>query len=517
MVLHALNFWRQVLPLNRRLPRIFSRLFLSFAVLLVIVMGAVLVLFEYSVNAHHEESTQLLHQELAQYIVDHNLPLLKQGEMEPAAVKSLFSALMMTSPATELYILDPDGKVVSYDAEPGVVKRLYVDMAPLQQYLSGTAQFPVKGDDPRSLGEQKIFSVAPIANKQGQAEGYLYIILGGQEYDSIVSRLQNSHIARSTLIGLAAVLLLSLIGAFITSHLISRPITLLTQQISQFKEQANTLPDGPDFHEPTTRELHELTTAFDSMAQRISEQLQQMQHTDVLRRQLIAHVSHDLRTPLASVTGYLETWTLKHRSLSEEEGETLVKTALRQCHKLESMISELFELARLDAGDVRLEQEKFSVAELASDVIQKLSVLAEKKSIALDSEVATSLPSVVGDIGRIERAMTNLLENSLRYTPPGGTVTLSIKNVLSDQNVSGKEHPRIRIAVKDTGPGIPSEDIPYLFEPYFRSNQHLGTDKNSTGLGLAITKRIVELHQSHIEIESTPGEGAMFWFELQAA
>jgi signal transduction histidine kinase len=253
-------------------------------------------------------------------------------------------------------------------------------------------------------------------------------------------------------------------------------------------------------------EIDRLNAVFRDMAGRIREQLAELERGDRMRRELVANVSHDLRTPLAALHGYLETLVLKGDRLDPEQRRRYLEIATEHSAKLGRRVAELFELAKLDACDVKLQRERFSLSELVQDVVQKFQIEAGRRQVQLHTERDSSLPLIDADIGLVERALENLIGNAVRHTPSNGQVTVS---------VDGGES-LVRVQVRDTGPGIAPDELPSVFDRFYRCR---GGEANGsgTGLGLAITKKIVELHHGSIQVSSRPDEGAVFTFSLPAA
>lgn len=269
-----------------------------------------------------------------------------------------------------------------------------------------------------------------------------------------------------------------------------------------------------DFSDPVNLSSHSNTTSrdeidrlgvtFSQMADRILQQLTKLKQTDRLRRELVANVSHDLRTPLASLQGYLETLLLKEGKLTPQEQRNYLEIATKHSERLGKLVYELFELAKLDSHETQLHLEAFSLGELVQDVTQKFQLAAEKRRILLQTDFSADLPFAWADIGLIERVLENLIENALRYTPEGGTVTVAL--------IRGDE--KITVQVSDTGCGIPQGDIPYIFDRFYRAEKNQPERLSGAGLGLAIAKRILELHGSPIEVNSTLNVGTTFTFPL---
>ena len=218
----------------------------------------------------------------------------------------------------------------------------------------------------------------------------------------------------------------------------------------------------------------------------------------------MAHVSHDLRTPLASLQGYLESLKLKDAELTGEERAEYLHIALRHSERLTRLVSELFELAKLDAKETRPQCESFALAELVQDVVQKFDLRAAQDKIRLTLVPARELPFVSADIALTERVLENLLANALNHTPGGGEVRISL------EQGEGAVFTRI----SDTGSGIPETELPHIFAPFYRGHTSQPQGDEHAGLGLAIAKRIVELQSGEIRVESRLGAGTTFSFSL---
>jgi signal transduction histidine kinase len=226
------------------------------------------------------------------------------------------------------------------------------------------------------------------------------------------------------------------------------------------------------------------------------------------RRDLIADVSHDLRTPLVAMRGYLELLVGRGDRLPADVAQRYAAIALRQCEQLGRLVDELFELAKLDYRGLVLERESFAVGELASDVVQKFALAGEARGVALAVAVAADTPALEADLRLVERVLENLVGNALAHTPRGGRVEVRIAPAAA----------AIELQVTDTGPGIPAADLPRIFERHWRGSATArdGEAADGAGLGLAIARRIVELHGGSIRAESEPGKGSRFVVALPA-
>ncbi|WP_373276066.1 sensor histidine kinase [Thiolapillus brandeum] len=412
---------------------------------------------------------------------------------------------MVINPSIEVYLLDPHGKVLAYSAPEGKVVRNRVSLAPLQHFISGNAEYPLKGDDPRSTRGNKVFSASPI-KRDGRLQGYLYVILGSEAYDGIAKRIAGSYALRVAAGLLLTALIISLLFGLGGFAFITRRLRLLAK-IMQNVSPGKAARDREWYPERDTRrpdEIEILGRSFNEMAQRIDRQMQALTRNDAQRREMIANISHDLRTPLTSLHGYLETLLLKDTQLDAQDRQRYLHIANTQSHQLIRLVSELFELAKLDSCEAMINIEAFSLAELVQDVVNKFQLKAREKRIKLLVECPSSLPFAYGDIGLIQRVLDNLIENALQHTPENGQVRVSLT---SDRR-------NIMVEISDTGCGIPGEALPHIFDRFYRLDKSRQTGPQHAGLGLAIAKRILELHNGRIWARSRLNEGTTFGFQF---
>jgi two-component system OmpR family sensor kinase len=304
---------------------------------------------------------------------------------------------------------------------------------------------------------------------------------------------------------LASLAFASLAGVFAFKFL-TRPLGRLADAMKRFEagqfrrgEALLTTRRFPD-------EVDALATTFSTMSTQIANYVDRLHEIDVQRRELVANVSHDLRTPLSAVQGYLDTLVIKHAHLSASERQNYLSLALEQSHKIERLVSALLELARLEGGEMALNVESFSACDLVQDVVESFTEKARNRQVALSADFDADVPLVRGDLRLIERILINLVDNALHHTPRGGTVTVRC----------AFNQTAVLLEVCDTGPGIDAKDLPHIFERFYRAATSRD-ERDGVGLGLAISQRIARLHGTAITVESQPGEGATFRFMLPIA
>lgn len=306
---------------------------------------------------------------------------------------------------------------------------------------------------------------------------------------------------------LGASLLFLLLAAVLLYLQVTRRLRLLAEAIGAFQDSKFTRPPRTVVGDPRGDEIDRIGAALVDMSERISSQLTLLEENRRQRAELLANVSHDLRTPLASIQGYIETLLLKHGSLSPDEERNYLEVVARNSTRLTRLVGDLFQLTKLEAHELNPAPEPFALGELAQDVMQKFELGANKRGLTLESRIAPDLPQVNADIGMIERVLENLIENATRHTDTGGTVRLHVRR--ADR--------RILVDVEDTGKGIASHDLPHVFERYYRADRSEEGSVGNTGLGLAISRRIVELHGGTMTVESTLNVGTSFRFDLPIA
>jgi signal transduction histidine kinase len=458
----------------------------------------------FSTEMYQQEVNQRLNSELAQHIVNEKL-LMQNRRINQKALEEVFHMLMVINPSIEIYLLDPQGNILAFSAPPGKVTRQRVDVRPLRAWLEGNVNLPVLGDDPRDPHGKKAFTVAPIS-EQGRLEGYVYVILGGEIYEGVVQKLKGSFILKLSVWVIVGGLLFALIAGLLLFAMLTGRLRRLANVMDAFKggERLEHINLPVKRRHYSTDEIDRLSSTFKQMAERIDAQIEQLRKSDAVRRELVANVSHDLRTPLATLQGYIETLLLKEDSLTEEERRNYLEIAIKHCKRLSELVTELLELAKLDSDEISLHREAFNLSELVQDVVQKFQLNAKEKHISIVTEAEKELPFVNADIALIERALENLIGNAIHYTSQGGSISL----------VLSPEKEDISVRVSDTGQGIPKEELPHIFNRFYQLDKSRKGEPGHSGLGLAITKRILELHDRSIEVTSVLNAGTTFTFGL---
>ncbi len=489
--------------MRRFLTGFYARISLLFLVLLL-AMGTVQVLLTIRIaDLRQVEVDQLVNWDLARDMAAEIEPQLG-SPADPGDIGSIIHYMMVLNPTVEIYLLDAQGRIRAFFAEPGKeVRAGRVALEPIREFLAPGARrrIPIYGEDPRQPGTRKHFSAAALTFGDG-SPGYLYIVLRSSGYDMAASGLRERYLAAALTRGLVlAVVFVGVVGLALFA-LLTRRLQAVARSVRAF--------EGGDYARRVKvtggDEIGDLGRAFNSMAGTITASMEKLRQTDRLRRELVANVSHDLRSPLTSIQGYVETLLMKQESLEGAQLRKYLKIILAEATRLNRLVHELFELSKLDARQVAPRIEGFSLTELIQDVIVTYAPRARQQGIRLSAELPERLVPVLGDIHLIERVLSNLLDNALAFTPAGGVVRLEL------EELDG----RVRVSVVDSGQGIAREDLPFIFERFYTSDKSRSRLRGGSGLGLAIAQKILELHGGGMEVESEPDRGSAFRFELPA-
>jgi len=490
--------------------RPFDQLYVRLAaglLMLVLALGVILFLILRMVSgAYQDEVVQRSNAELA-HVIAGEAHSIGPGVLDVVSLERLFPYVTMVNPIVEVYVLDRDGRVLAYSGEHQRLALEQVDLEPVRAFIGRSRSMPIRGSDPRSGAHDSIFSAAAL---EGGAEtlGYVYVLLGRSDVEAAAMRSSRGYVGEVTLVAVTAALLFALIAGALLFRALTTRLQRLCDNVegfyaSGFRDTAllPLRPDGGD-------EIARLSMAFGDMARRILEQLHRLESIDNSRRMAVLNASHDLRTPLTALQGYLQTLIVKRKVLSESQSAEYLEIAHKHATRLHRLVDQMFELSKLDAPETVPRRERFALGELVGDIGQKYELHAQDRGVRLSVAIDPAAPPVNADIAMIERLIENLVENALKFTPSGGRVSIAVQ---APREAGGG----VALSVSDTGRGIPLEEQERIFDRFYRVDTPERGD--SSGLGLAIVRRIAELHEARITVTSAPGMGARFTVHFEAA
>lgn len=312
------------------------------------------------------------------------------------------------------------------------------------------------------------------------------------------------YILISLLIGLAASVLLSI--SF--SRRVTKPLNQIKAsalQTAEGKFEEVEVPQGG------SREIRHLADTYNYAVKQIKETLRQRQKLDKMRREFVSNVSHEFRAPLTSIKGFME--ILKEQELNRKEIKKYIDIMYKDTEYLEHLLSDLLDLGQMEEESLVLNKEKVNPEQIISWSIESLDHKLEDKDIHLEKKIADDLPVIEADPNRIHQVLLNLLENAINYSPQGGTITIAVQVAEIPDSTESRTNKQVEFSVADEGPGIPEAEQENIWERFYKVERaRTRKETNGSGLGLSIVRNIVKKHGGEVEVESTPGEGAVFRF-----
>jgi signal transduction histidine kinase len=406
------------------------------------------------------------------------------------------------TPSSGLFLIDTEGNVMASSTQGRIFGGAKpIDIESVSQSLKRDPTEPAWGDDPERVDTKCIVNARPVMQGAEQ-RGWLYMVVNSADIQRHTPEMLKSYAVRTAVkVGLLT-LAIGVVLTMLMLAVLTKPLIALTRIVDQVK-QSGFQRDlcGQLFpHVARQDEVGRLSRSFSDMFERLRLEMQRVTQADVQRREMVASVSHDLRTPLTALIGQLETVRIKKATLSSDEQSQFIDRALLNAQHLKRLTDALAELARLDNPEFRAQTEPLALCELADDVVQRYESRATNAGVRLSIVFPDRMPLARIDAQLIERALSNLLDNALRVTPTGGEVVVE---------VAYSERQGYRVTVRDSGPGLPASELEKVFDRFYQSSAHRET-RGSSGLGLAIVKRVAELHGGRAFVESEPGKGAAF-------
>jgi len=456
---------------------------------------------------YHREFDQTSNRGLAQQYIDAQF-FLGTEPLNGDTVHRGIAKLAEVNPDIDIYLVDGGGAVVASTVPAIERKRNRIELDPIRKFIGGKIGLPILGADPRDASDRKVFSAAALSVPNCPAE-FLYIVLHRQDHVPSAQRLKWYYAIGEGTGVVLAVAAFAIVASLVMLRALTRRLSTLDAAMQRFRlSNFSALPVDPALHPADqSDEIERLGKVFGELAERVQRQVEELKGTDRMRRELLTNVSHDLRSPLATLQVHLESMALQQSTLTTSEQEEYLAIAFKQTRHLGRLVDQLMHAAKLDSNQVTVRAEPFQLADLAQDVLQKFERAARERGIELHADIAHEPPLVCADIGSIERVLDNLIENALQHAPGSSSITLAIS---LKENV-------VRCSVSDAGAGIPESEQKKIFERFYRINKSRSGDMGNAGLGLSIVKQILALHGSDIHVESELGVGTTFWFDLPIA
>ncbi|WP_310551470.1 sensor histidine kinase [Paenibacillus glufosinatiresistens] len=383
-------------------------------------------------------------------------------------------------------VVSESGEVLERSGDHDASDRSYIHPGDLKRLFAGEA---VELEHRNDRGERYFIAARPIAGGDSAGDGVtaaVYVLSSTRQMEESISSVRH-------------VLWLAGAGAFVLAlgfaWIIAR---LLTRPLLQMQAATRRIAAGELETRLAIRRNDEIGVLSDSI-NHLAVELQRYRDT---RQEFLANISHELRTPITYLEGYAR--VLRQRLYdTEEEKDKYLDIIHEEAKRVERLVDDLFDLAKMEEGVISLSLEWIDLAEIADNAVRKIRLKADAKQLSLRTDLAPGTPLVFGDGLRLEQIVLNLLENAVRYTEKGG-IAVEL----------GQRSGRVFLAVEDTGIGIPEEEAPYIFDRFYRVEKSRSRRYGGSGLGLAIARKLVELQGGELGVESRPGRGSRFEIRL---
>lgn len=467
--------------------------------LLAVFLGLCGVLLHHSIRTadrHFQHVTQELSAPIAMYVAE-NRPPFRDGAFDAGQFDALARTAMILNPSIEVYALDPAGRILAHGESARPLARSRVDLSPLRQFIGRSSERPLLADDPRDAAATRIFSAAAVGPTT-RPWGYVYIVLDSSKRQAMTARVWPDHAPTIAAGGIAVILLAGFVVAALLFGRLALPLRSLAREVCEFEAQI--LPRQSDARRIERDEIARLRLGFQRLRSRITAQVQALRLADASRREWIAHLSHDLRTPLATMQAHLETVLRRDGSASTSERREGLARALLHCTQVRRLLAELFESARLEAPTLELHAECFALGELAQDAALGLGEAAEAKGVRIECAIDAADSTVRADIGLFQRLIDNLLTNALKASQRGTVVGLGVCRV-------GRT---IVLTVSNIGEP-PTADMIRVF------NDAQEPAIGASGLGLRIIAQILRLHGLRSRVGAAADAGILIRIEVPSA
>jgi len=444
-------------------------------------------------------------------------------QRHPGEFTEFLKNLVLFEPDAQLYLLDAQGTVLATSADKQLPAGFKVALAPVLQAIGPEPMPYVMGDDPARMDANAVIAAKPVRRAVIRSDepvaGYLYLVAHPAALPAGRLQVVRSTFAKPALAAIVGVVVLAtLLAAWIIAA-VTRPLRQLSSAVAAVSREGLSSggPDGAALALPAVAakdEFGQLAHAFRTMLATLRMQWDALRRLDHFRREGVSNLSHDLRSPLTATAACLETLDARWAGDAARDADReLLGVALRNTRNAARLVQSLGDLAQLDEPEFKLRSEVLDAGELLDDIVLRFRQRAADKGVTLQAEGAAGAnaqpPFAALDIELFERAIANLVDNALKFARAGDRITLAAQ----------VRDGRVEVSVADTGPGIPADDVPHLFNRFYQSRQSVApaTGVGGKGLGLAIVKRIAELHGGDVAVASDPGVGTRVTLSLPGA
>ncbi|NQV49336.1 MAG: HAMP domain-containing protein [Candidatus Marinimicrobia bacterium] len=466
-------------------------------ILFFILNGVLLVLWNQAdILAEMEIEIQTTYRHTAMEISEE----LQQKKTD-TDVSVFFDSISAFYPGMELFLVAIDGEIKEHGSYvPSSLIQTHVPINVLDSFIrADTADYPIEISIPTATDLDFVFSAAAVGPPENP-DAYILVTMVEGGADIIVTWWEEYGPLLSRTI-LFSLVIAGLAGALFW-YFLTRRIDRVAHAVEHYRAGDSRFV----LNDQGSDEIGHVAMHVGDMMDRIDTMFEELGRKEKMRTELLASVSHELQTPLTVMQGNIETLVEHREKMSEMELSHKLGAVYKQVRHMSALIDDMFDVAVLETGQMKINAEPFPMVELIEDVLQSYALLIEQSDLSIERNFADTIQTVNADPLRLRQVIRNLLSNAIKFSSPGGRIKISTE-------VNANEMLTFRI--EDTGVGIPEEDIDRIFESFYRSKQTVKNTVKGTGLGLHICQHILKLHESNLEVKSRLDVGSSFSFDLE--
>lgn len=453
----------------------------------------------YATNHYHLASTQLLNKDVAAHIVKFASPY-DGTQINKRRADSVFKNVMVISPSAEVYFLDSNGNVLDFYGHQKEIKLWKVPLKNIDKFIASKGEDYIKATDPRDPSYPKIFSAAEVKSATRKL-GYIYVILGSNEYRAVTDMLFGSHITSLIIKAFFFIIILSIILSLLYIKRIQKSFGRMINVLENFKNGDY----NARFNTKDNDELAPVSKAFNKMADLLTYNINKLSNIEKERKEFIANITHDLRTPLTIARGYAETLQIKKQTgeITDNEQDNFMQMIMKKILQVQHMVQHLFEISKMETAGYEPQKDPFVLSEIVQEIVNIFQLNAKEKSVSLTCVQCQYLVWINADIGLMERVIQNLVDNAVKNTPENGNIEVALE----------VENNYLIFKIKNTGNPLSAGFIDWINSTESNFNEHYSSSQKP-GLGLRIVKKILSLHASALHAETQNNSTNIFSFRI---
>ena len=480
---------------------LFKRIIILIFTLITVLSLLFIVITYLTTKEFYQSSTQLTDKDVAAHIAEFASPFEDKGINKKVA-DSVFYNAMVLNPSIEVYFLDTTGKIMYYQSPDSTIKLWMIPLDNVIKHIQSNGEDYIKGPDPKDPSQQKVFSAAEVIN-DGKKLGYIYVILGGNAYNTASNMLFGSHVMSLAIIAFGVIIFLSVVLSFWYVNRLQRNFKKIIAVLNEYMKGDFNVR----FKLNAKDEFAPITDSFNKMATLLSFNIDKLKQTEQERKNFIATISHDLRTPLSVAKGYTETalTRLSTGEINKPEIDAFMQLVHKKLQQIEIMVHDLFELSRMESVHFTPNKEPFIFSEIFNEMYNVYKKRAAEKNIQLSCDGCEDMSWINADIRMIERVIQNLFDNAVKYTPEGGSIHTKLE----------KQAGLLTLTFTNNGTSLSDELINWINITAQQTNDPIIIKPANAGLGLLIVKKVLELHDYSFHVVTSGNNIISFSIEMK--